>query len=64
MQKKQIQPEKKRKEKLAKAEMPQHNFRVSRQNFKITSRSMSQQREDELKLEVKIVATYHNFIMT
>ena len=55
---------KKRREKLAKANMSQHNF-------KETSRAMSQEEiicrnkeEVELKLEVKIVVTFHNFVMT
>ena len=59
-------------EKLAKEEMSRHNFKMSRHNLNRTSRSyvatrnaMSQQRiEVELKLEVKNVGTFHNFIAT
>ena len=54
---------KKRREKLAKAKMSRHNF-------KITSKAMLQQEmichnkdEAELKLEVKIAATIHNFVI-
>ena len=55
---------KKRREKLAKAEMSRHNF-------KITNKAMLQQEmicckkeEAELKLEVKIATTFHNFVAT
>ena len=34
---------KKRREKLAKAEISRHKFRMSRHNFKVTNRVMSQQ---------------------
>ena len=61
----------KRREKLAKAELSRHNFIMSQHNFKITSKAMSQQEmiyrnkeEVELKLEVKIVTTFYNFITT
>ena len=57
--------------KLAKVEMLRHNFIMSRDQFKVTNRVMSQQemiccnkKEAELKLEVKIVATFHNFVAT
>ena len=58
--------------KLAKAQLSRHNFRMSRHNlnrtnrsYVATSNSISQQRiEAELKLEVKNVATFHNFVVT
>ena len=58
-------------EKFANVEMSRHNFIMSRHNIimsqqklKITSRAMSQQEKAELKLEVKIFATFHNFVTT
>ena len=58
--------------KLTKEELSRHNFKMSRHNLKRTNRSyvttsidMSQQRiEAELKLEVKNVVTFHNFVAT
>ena len=44
--------------------MSRHNIRMSRQKLKITIRAMSQQEKVELKLEVKIFATFHNFVAT
>ena len=58
-------------EKLAKEEMLRHNFRMLRHNLKVTSRAMLQQAmlcsnkdKVELKLKVKIVATFQNFVAT
>ena len=62
---------KKRRENSTKEKMSRHNIRMSRHNFKITSKAMSQQEmicrnkeEAKLELEVKIVATFHNFVVT
>ena len=59
-------------EKLAKAEMSRYNFRMSQHNlnrtnksYVTTSNAMSQQRiEVELKLKVKNVSIFHNFVVT
>ena len=51
--------------KLAKAELSRHNFRMSCIILMELAKAMSQQRiEAELKLEVKNVATFHNFVAT
>ena len=60
----------KKSRKIVQGRMSRHNFRILRHNFKATGKAMLQQemiyhnKEVELKLEVKIVATFHNFVAT
>ena len=51
--------------KLTKAELSRHYLKRTNRSYVTTSIDMSQQRiEAELKLEVKNVVTFHNFVAT
>ena len=56
---------KKRREGFAKVEMSRHKFRMSQHNFKGTSKYyVTTKMKLNSRLEVKIVATFHNFVVT
>ena len=54
----------KKSRKLAKAEMSRHNFKVTNGAMLQQEMICHNKEEAELKLEVKIVTTFHNFVTT